>query len=336
MRLILVCVDGRKKIKDTANVNVTACIKMSQESHYPLIGLGVSRQEFYQNYFEKKFLFAQNAIQKHAVTWEGLNEVVFRESDLTAIRLFKDGLLPDHQYTSKYQDIREVCTQLSREKVESYLAAGATLVVNRLDHKDKAIAMLCQALSTQLGLKVAANGYIAFGGDGTFGKHWDTHDVFAMQLLGRKRWLVYEPTFELPLEHQKSRAFKADCPAMPVFDQVLEPGDILYIPRGWWHEALPITGCETFHITAGAYTGTLIDYLTWIANKHLVGNSLARRSAIPGHISSEELQHFADAVQKSIVEQEIFYEFNNEMGALVNRLDLIDLTKSELRSFAHL
>ena len=60
---------------------------------------------------------------------------------------------------------------------------------------------------------------------------------------------VFAPTFPLPLPHQKSKELQHECPLEPVFDGVLEAGDVLYLPRGWWHEAIPLQNEETFFIS---------------------------------------------------------------------------------------
>ena len=67
--------------------------------------------------------------------------------------------------------------------------------------------------------------------------HHDTHDVFVLQVAGRKRWLVYEPAVRLPLRDRPVPA-GLGAPGVAVLDLVLEAGDTLYLPHGWLHEAL--------------------------------------------------------------------------------------------------
>lgn len=47
-------------------------------------------------------------------------------------------------------------------------------------------------------------------------------------------------------------------------DIVLEAGDILYLPRGWWHDPVPV-GEETVHLAVGVFPAYVNNYLTWIA-----------------------------------------------------------------------
>ena len=87
--------------------------------------------------------------------------------------------------------------------------------------------------------------------------HHDTHDVFVLQVSGEKRWLVYEPALELPLRNQKYSA-EMGGPGEPVHDLVLRPGDMLYLPRGWLHEALT-SDSDSLHLTVGVNVVTWLD-----------------------------------------------------------------------------
>lgn len=63
-------------------------------------------------------------------------------------------------------------------------------------------------------------------------------------------------------------AFSVDVPepTTPDMEIVLEAGDVLYIPRGWWHNPVPM-GCETFHLAIGTFAPTGYDYMQWLAKQ---------------------------------------------------------------------
>jgi hypothetical protein len=87
--------------------------------------------------------------------------------------------------------------------------------------------------------------------------HHDTHDVFCLQIAGEKRWLVYEPLWELPLRDQRYSAELGD-PGKAVVDVTLRPGDTLYLPRGWLHAATT-SDAESLHLTIGVNVYTWLD-----------------------------------------------------------------------------
>jgi len=74
---------------------------------------------------------------------------------------------------------------------------------------------------------------------------------------GEKRWLVYEPALELPLKDQRYKP-ELGGPGDPVHDVTLKPGDALYLPRGWLHEAAT-SSTDSLHITVGVNVYTWLD-----------------------------------------------------------------------------
>jgi hypothetical protein len=87
------------------------------------------------------------------------------------------------------------------------------------------------------------------------GIHWDTHDVFAVQMQGRKAWQVFAPVVAQPLGQHRS--FYYDIPKTePLLSVVLEPGDVLYIPRGFVHQVRSPDDSDSLHLAIGVYTPT--------------------------------------------------------------------------------
>src|SRR5690606_25912545 len=110
------------------------------------------------------------------------------------------------------------------------------------------------------------SGYAAFSSKSSYKSHWDTRDVYAVQLIGKKRWIIKAPNFPNPLYMQQTKHFTdIEEPDDIYMDIVLEPGDVLYIPRGWWHNPLPLDG-ETFHLAIGTFPPTGFEYTSWIQN----------------------------------------------------------------------
>ena len=138
-------------------------------------------------------------------------------------------------------------------------ASGATVVLQALHHTHPPLAAFCRLLEVELEQPVQANAYFTPRGSQGLPVHHDTHDVFCLQVAGRKRWLVYEPALELPLRNQRYRPERGG-PGEPVLDLVLEPGDMLYMPRGWLHEALT-SDEDSLHLTIGVTVYTWLDAL---------------------------------------------------------------------------
>jgi ribosomal protein L16 Arg81 hydroxylase len=178
-----------------------------------------------------------------------------------AFRLVKEGAqLPLSTYT---EDIPWRPGSFSGtpvvERVAEEFAHGATLVLQALHLYWPAAALYCRELEKWLGCPVQANAYQTPAAARGFAVHHDTHDVFVLQIAGRKRWRVYEPLLELPLSGQRWSPRLGD-PGEAIRDFTLEAGDTLYLPRGWPHEATTSQD-ESLHLTIGMHPQTRLDAL---------------------------------------------------------------------------
>lgn len=135
--------------------------------------------------------------------------------------------------------------------------AGATIVLQALHHTWEPLARFCRSLEQVLEHPVQANAYFTPRDSQGLAVHHDTHDVFVLQIAGEKRWLIYEPAFALPLKHQSYRK-ELGAPGAPVHDIVLRPGDTLYMPRGWLHEAAT-SNTDSLHLTIGVNVYSWLD-----------------------------------------------------------------------------
>ena len=142
-------------------------------------------------------------------------------------------------------------------RVASEWEGGATIVLQGLHLNWGPVATYCRELEARLGHPAQCNAYWTPSGSQGLPVHHDTHDVFVLQVSGRKRWLVYEPVWELPLKDQRYTAAMGE-PGEVVLDVELEAGDTLYLPRGWLHEALT-SDEDSLHLTVG------VNVITWLA-----------------------------------------------------------------------
>ena len=111
-------------------------------------------------------------------------------------------------------------------------------------------------LADELGHPVQINAYITPPQSQGFAPHYDVHDVFVLQVSGRKHWIVHPPVVDDPLDNQPFGNFRAEIAERvtdpPLIDTVLEPGDALYLPRGTIHSAKAL-GDTSIHLTVGVH-----------------------------------------------------------------------------------
>ncbi|NET58882.1 MAG: cupin, partial [Symploca sp. SIO2E6] len=109
------------------------------------------------------------------------------------------------------------------------------------------------------------NAYCSWPGRQGFSSHYDTHEVFILQVDGTKKWQVFGDTVKYPLPEQKS-SFLVPPEGEPDVSCILNPGDVLYIPRGHWHYAMALDE-PSLHLTLGVHCQTGIDFLEWLVSE---------------------------------------------------------------------
>jgi hypothetical protein len=173
------------------------------------------------------------------------------------------------------------------ERVAAAFEAGATIVLQALHLHWLPAARYCRELEQALGFPAQANAYLTPASAQGFAVHHDVHDVAVLQVAGRKRWRIFPPRLELPLKHQRWSAALGD-PGPPREELLLEPGDTLYLPRGWPHDAATGDG-ESLHLTIGLHPPTRLDALRAALDACAASDVELRRAALDGDGVSDEL-----------------------------------------------
>jgi len=178
---------------------------------------------------------------------------------LPGLRLVQDGSpIPSGRYTRTIRiGDRALPDTVRPERVVALFAGGATIVLQALHRQWGPVARLCRDLELDLTHPVQANAYVTPAAARGFAVHHDTHDVFVIQTHGRKTWRVYEPIVELAGKEQQWSRELGD-PGEPAIECELAPGDVLYIPRGFPHEAGAREEASV-HLTVGVNAKTWLD-----------------------------------------------------------------------------
>ncbi|WP_397378975.1 JmjC domain-containing protein [Pseudomonas sp.] len=280
------------------------------------IFFGLSSEAFVTTYQEQKPLLLKGALRLNVFSWGDANEIFERANVFSNdFKLSCDGIRPKQEYVESYLDIGTLRHRLIKPVVYDYLKRGATLIVNKLANEPKVDA-LARQIAEFTGRQTVNSAYAAFGERDSFRAHWDTRDVFVIQLIGRKRWIVYEPSLESPLYMQQSKDVEQHypCPKEPYMDFILEAGDVFYLPRGWWHNPLPI-GEETFHLAVGTFPAYTTDYMEW-AFRQLPSFVGARKSLSAWEADKENLAAVGRYLDEFINDAENYQRFMDEfLGA---------------------
>ncbi|MFO0686760.1 MAG: cupin domain-containing protein [Sandaracinus sp.] len=243
----------------------------------------MSREEFFRDYWEKKPLLVRRSERAYY-------------ADLLSIRAL-DRVLTSQTLTRNSAFIANAARQVQAEefcfpdgvvdvaRLYQQFADGGTIVFNQLHTVLPVLHDLCRSLERDLSCRFQTNIYMTPGRSQGFPTHYDSHDVFILQVHGVKHWQVFNTPIELPFRGQP---FKRDeTPKGDVtmeFD--LEPGDMFYLPRGMMHDAQTREG-ETLHITLGALATSWTELLLEAVAKVSLTDPAFRRSLPPGYSQTE-------------------------------------------------
>ncbi len=306
------------------------------------IDFGISAKDFRENTLYQKPKLFKGAVKDLNITWKQINELYQRANPMDELfRLRKGDIVPISEYVESFDDIGRTRYRFIKPAIYHHLRQGATIVYNRINN-EPFVDSLAKQISHFVQAPTVVSGYLAFGSDASFKSHWDTRDVFAIQLMGKKHWALYEPNFESPLYMQQSKDVDVPEPTTPNMEIILEAGDVLYIPRGWWHNPVPM-GCETFHLAVGTFAPTGYDYMQWLTkqtpnilplrynlsdwesdknNIIKACNELSTMMTDPAVYDKFMQEHMANYRSDSAFNMELFGNSNNHLLPLDSKLSL--------------
>ncbi|SDZ25738.1 cupin domain-containing protein [Herbiconiux ginsengi] len=220
------------------------------------------------------------------------------------IRMAQEGsVLATSAFTAPGGFGAEVGDQVSSEKVLAEFADGATIVLQGLHRLWPPLIDFTRHLVDDLGHPAQVNAYVTPASSRGFDPHYDVHDVFVLQIAGEKHWRIHSPVHPDPLrdqpwgDHRDAVAREARNP--PVIDAVLQPGDALYLPRGWLHSAEALGGTSV-HLTVGVAAYTRADVVRALVST--LGEVPALRASLPLGIDLSDPEALRPLVDETVAD----------------------------------
>jgi ribosomal protein L16 Arg81 hydroxylase len=192
---------------------------------------------------------------------------------------------------------------------------GCTLNVNDISEHHGRVRALIERLIDSFRCRVTSNLFLTPPGARAFPLHYDTHEVLVLQLDGAKHWRVYSPVIEAPLKQTTGdREVDHAIAGEPLLDVVVEAGDILYVPRGFLHEAWTESDRHSLHITAGIHATSIRDLLVELIDERVQHDVTLRRCPTPTEL-------FGDPAALATVLRVRLEELaNDDAGSLADRV----------------
>lgn len=313
-------------------------------------------EEFSEKYYERAPLLIRRLQPDYYASIFSLAELerVLFSVELTPafLRVAKNGTdLRVEAYTRKSQITDRASRNtmqidvIDPHRVSSLFAQGCTVVLENLQDCCAPVGKLTGKLEAFFGHEVFAGYFLTPPGSQGLPVHFDTMDTIVMQIEGRKRWRMYAPELELPLQLlQRSDKKKYDL-GSPVLDVELEPGDMLYLPRGTFHE--PTTGADAFslHVTLGliplrwnavlerALLNAALESVELRRSTHVPLDRHALMRALEAAFSAENLHHTLASMEASYAASHA-HDLNGQLSQVLKADELTSESSVALRADA--
>ncbi len=230
----------------------------------------ISEEDFFRDYFGERFLhIPAEATQKfpNLMPWPQLNAIM-SQTALWTRETFLMTLNKEQVHPNKYCRVRDLRGEKAftpdPARVMEMVKQGATLNLLYIDSLTPELRDVANAFRDTLGMYTQANLYCSWMGVQAFQAHCDPHDAWVFHTEGEKRWRIYNGRAENPIRHdmfdRQITQPKPEERGEVIADFVMKPGDVLYIPRGIYHEALAMTP-GTVHVTFGCFGTVGLDLL---------------------------------------------------------------------------
>ncbi|WP_406817454.1 cupin domain-containing protein [Mycobacterium sp. M23085] len=137
-------------------------------------------------------------------------------------------------------------------------ADGYTIVVDAVERYSRNVGLLAHAIEVELNVPIQVNAYVTPPGSQGLVPHYDDHDVLILQIEGSKVWHLYDGVDIAPHRLRRDDKTVRIGALASSTDLHLQPGDVLYLPRGRVHAAETPTSGPSVHLTVGLHTPSVL------------------------------------------------------------------------------
>ena len=195
----------------------------------------------------------------YAMGCDGVADMLHKsQSYLNSSEGIESTLLPLFFRNQEPLQLEEIKSTYGNSPFAAFLD-GCSIVNNHADLLSPPLAALCLDLQKSFP-HAYVNTYLTPPNAAAVNAHADDRDVFVLQVLGEKQWKVYSevpipyPSTEEQVGKNNLAVPESVLQKKPLFDITLKQGDVLYMPRGFVHEACTSSSEPSFHATVALAT----------------------------------------------------------------------------------
>ena len=244
-----------------------------------------------------------------SMSWDLLNELLDQSAIWTPytlqLALDRTMLRPDLYSRDGVGRDGLPCQLIDFEKMRAFVRQGATILLADINTLTPGIKVICEALAREPSGKIQANLYCSPQSDQTFDIHYNVADVFVTQIAGEKVWRIYQQIVKNPVRHPMfaDTSVHRESTGAEIAEIVMRPGDVLYVPAGFCHEAMTENGASV-HVTYEVRPMAGIDVIPLIYERAIEDEVL--RGPLPsptvrgGAALDEYLMRFAGRIREML------------------------------------
>ncbi|MCO8041778.1 cupin domain-containing protein [Acinetobacter bohemicus] len=258
---------------------------------------GITAEQFLAEYWQKKPLLVRNAMPEIAGLLEPSDVMELALEENITARLIKQKDRDPNQWSVKSSPLLKADFQK--------MPKLWTLLIQAVDHYSfdlsglwKKFSFIPQWRRDDIMVSYAPQG-------GSVGKHFDFYDVFLVQGYGHRRWQLGQMC-DAETEMVPGQPLKL-LPEIEVnFDEVLAPGDLLYVPPGLAHYGVAEDDCLTFSF--GFRMPNVSDMMDRVGDK-FAENEVLRNPLVDivrdqisaaGEVTPLELEYLKDKIMEQL------------------------------------
>ncbi|MEO8239240.1 MAG: cupin domain-containing protein [Flavobacterium sp.] len=260
-----------------------------------------SLQDFMENYYGKKTLHIQrnnisyyDSIISASILDEILTSTILTEKNLRVSKIDKQILKKEYSVHDEFYNE----DQINIGKMMELFNDGASIIIDNISKFNRNILDLEIEISKKIGYikNISSNLYLTPSDCQAFPLHYDTSEIFIIQLAGTKTWELYEYSKEVyPLKNSINHTLPENTSCIKI---TLQPGDMIYMPRGVSHKVY--TNDEpSLHLTISLFPQTFVD-LFELMHTTLKNNDSNFRKNITKQTSVTEIKKlFTDSLDQT-------------------------------------